>query len=125
MKPELKSQWIEALRSGKYLQKRGALRKVSASGSVGYCCLGVLCEVAGHNPDAQFNFGFISSKTAESLGLPVAGEEEITRFVNGGGLVDDMPNSSFQLLAAGRNDRGWTFEQIADWIAQQDLETTP
>lgn len=42
MEAELKSKWVEALRSGKYEQGRASLR----SGGK-YCCLGVLCAVAG------------------------------------------------------------------------------
>ena len=41
MTPELKAQWIAALRSGEYTQGRGALK----TGDGGYCCLGVLCIV--------------------------------------------------------------------------------
>lgn len=37
------AEWIEALRSGKYKQGTGRLR----SNDDCYCCLGVLCEVAG------------------------------------------------------------------------------
>jgi hypothetical protein len=36
------TKWLEALRSGKYKQGRGQLVLGDA-----YCCLGVLCEVAG------------------------------------------------------------------------------
>ena len=42
MKAEIKAQWIKALRSGKYKQGRGALRKTDNT----YCCLGVLCDLA-------------------------------------------------------------------------------
>lgn len=42
MKADLKAKWIEALRSGEYEQASGQLRLDGA-----YCCLGVLCEVAG------------------------------------------------------------------------------
>jgi hypothetical protein len=41
MNEEAKRLWVAALRSGKYDQTTGALRD-----GVGYCCLGVLCEVA-------------------------------------------------------------------------------
>ncbi len=37
-----KAEWIAALRSGKYKQARGKLKKDG-----GYCCLGVYCEIAG------------------------------------------------------------------------------
>lgn len=41
MNPRIKQLWIDALRSGEYPQARGALKTVS-----GYCCLGVLCDLA-------------------------------------------------------------------------------
>jgi len=41
MKLEVKKLWIEALRSGKYEQGRGALNKDGK-----FCCLGVLCDLA-------------------------------------------------------------------------------
>ena len=37
--------WIDALRSGEYKQVRGRLGKGTKK-SMGYCCLGVACEVA-------------------------------------------------------------------------------
>jgi hypothetical protein len=43
MNPELKVKWVEALRSGKYTQGHTTFKS-----SEGYCCLGVLCVVAGH-----------------------------------------------------------------------------
>lgn len=42
MNPEIKAQWVAALRSGDYQQGRGQLR----SGNNTYCCLGVLMELA-------------------------------------------------------------------------------
>ena len=42
MVPELKQQWIEALRSGKYQQTVECLRDAD-----GYCCLGVLADIQG------------------------------------------------------------------------------
>lgn len=42
MKPEIKSKWLSALRSGDYKQVDGQLNK----GDEGFCCLGVLCEIA-------------------------------------------------------------------------------
>ena len=44
MDQKLKQDWVEALRSGKYKQGRLALYKPC---SEAYCCLGVLCKVAG------------------------------------------------------------------------------
>lgn len=39
---DLRTKWVEALRSGKYTQARGVLREENS-----YCCLGVACDVAG------------------------------------------------------------------------------
>lgn len=41
MKPEIKKQWVEALRSGEYIQGTNRLQ----SGGK-FCCLGVLCDLA-------------------------------------------------------------------------------
>lgn len=44
MEPELKKKWVDALRSGEYKQGRTYLRRRKDNT---FCCLGVLCEVAG------------------------------------------------------------------------------
>jgi len=44
-KSNVMGKWTEALRSGKYKQGTGALRKKDA-----YCCLGVLCDLV--DPEA-------------------------------------------------------------------------
>lgn len=41
MNPEIKERWVAKLRSGDYAQTDGRL-----ADSSGFCCLGVLCEVA-------------------------------------------------------------------------------
>lgn len=40
-------EWIAALESGKFRKVRTVLRERLADGGYGYCCLGVLCEIAG------------------------------------------------------------------------------
>jgi hypothetical protein len=42
MDAEIKTKWVEALRSGKYEQTRHTVRDHR-----GFCCLGVLCDIAG------------------------------------------------------------------------------
>jgi len=37
--------WVKALRSKKYKQAQGGLRRQIEDGGFGYCCLGVACEV--------------------------------------------------------------------------------
>ena len=47
MDKEVKELWLTALRSGEYQQAKGALRrKDDDEFGTGYCCLGVLCDIA-------------------------------------------------------------------------------
>ncbi|MDO7847661.1 hypothetical protein Q5H92_14930 [Hymenobacter sp. M29] len=46
MHQEIKKDWLEALRSGKYTQGKYSLKKENEEGKVSYCCLGVLCDLA-------------------------------------------------------------------------------
>ena len=41
MNKEVKKIWLDALKSGKYKQSKGRLRRGD-----GYCCLGVLCDLS-------------------------------------------------------------------------------
>jgi hypothetical protein len=41
MNPDIKAQWVAALRSGEYQQGRSLLRREEC-----FCCLGVLCDLA-------------------------------------------------------------------------------
>jgi hypothetical protein len=43
---EIKAEWLEALRSGEYQQGRENLAVRREDGSMTYCCLGVLCDLA-------------------------------------------------------------------------------
>lgn len=45
MNPEIKADWLTALRSGEYKQGKGFLKN-EVTGTAKYCCLGVLCELA-------------------------------------------------------------------------------
>lgn len=52
MKPEVKEAWLKALRSGEYAQTINSLHRIKALSPdrpVGFCCLGVLCEIAVEN----------------------------------------------------------------------------
>ena len=42
---EIKSKWLEALKSGDYIQGKRSLRKTRKDGAVCHCCLGVLAEI--------------------------------------------------------------------------------
>lgn len=54
MNPEVKQLLLDALKSGEYNKTTGRLaRKDEETGEVGYCCLGVLCEVGVKNGVGQ------------------------------------------------------------------------
>lgn len=102
MNPELKQQWVKALRSGEYKQGIGVLRSMDDH----FCCLGVLCDVV--NPEGW------ASPEGHVIRRPHDGE----------------PNypSSDVLKAAGmhhyvsshleffNDELSWSFDHIADWI---------
>lgn len=52
MNPEVKSKWVAALRSGQYKQGQGRLR----SPQDGFCCLGVLCDLAVKEKVAEWRY---------------------------------------------------------------------
>ena len=54
MNPEIKQKWLDALRSGRYLQGQGKLHyRDGITGEHYYCCLGVLCEVLGIKSEVE------------------------------------------------------------------------
>lgn len=123
MNPEVKTMWLEALRSGEYKQTTERLRNGDA-----YCCLGVLCDLyAKHNPGAGFEpkdgtrhiFTTSGNYVAETLppwsvqrwaglnGFDVPAKAAA-------GVVRYDPQVSISLAAI--NDEGVSFEVIADII---------
>lgn len=106
MDAQLKTKWIEALRGGGYLQVEGMLRD-SKGGEFGYCCLGVLCVVAGADwtDGLPFLDGTIWQRDDEEL---LSGEA-----LRIAGLRGDT-----QGTLAEMNDSGKPFTEIADYIEQ-------
>lgn len=96
MLPELKAEWIAALRSGKYEQ--GHFRFRTANGN--YCCLGVLCLVLEH-PE------FIS----ESY-VGISGSDDYTGLRSLSLLTEEETST----LARMNDHMDRTFCQIADYI---------
>lgn len=97
MEQELKQKWINALKSGKYTQTKGQLKD-----EIGYCCLGVLAEVAN------------LPITENGLGIKCADKKE-----NGGwkplcDIINDEKKFSRLWLMNDTEDQ--SFVQIADYI---------
>ena len=104
MNPEIKSLWVDALRSGKYKQCRSQL---SHSGR--YCCLGVL-ELLAFERDVIEKFDgdrpYLSPAVAEWAGLGIENTNPKL-----GSAADDNEHSAGWL-----NDNRGDFIQIADRI---------
>ena len=97
MTPEFKAAWVAALRSGKYQQGRGALRKGDT-----FCCLGVACDLIdphGWEEDDSFGMGWNGYESAD---LP---------------FIDAEKANDLVIL----NDDGSSFEKIADHIEAHDI----
>jgi hypothetical protein len=112
MNQRVKELWVAALRSGKYTQSRNALRTVS-----GYCCLGVLCDIAAKETDmgewvnTVHGWKFVPKdrqygSTSDILASPV---------MEWAGLTKRNPDTKDGSLAYN-NDHGKSFLEIADMI---------
>ena len=125
MRPEVKEEWVEALRSGEYEQTKGFLHRLEANDDipVGYCCLGVLCDLAvkagvvENDPD-----GVVEYFGNEQAVLPRA--VEIWAGLDQEGKLPTPivmgDNEAKAMSLVSLNDSyNYTFEQIADVVEEQ------
>lgn len=112
MNQEAKKPWLAALRSGKYRQTTESLNDEN-----GYCCLGVLCEVAIEN-------GLKINKETNDRSY----ETSYDGYVDfpppivwtWAGLVGNNPYiESKGNYLADLNDAGLSFDEIADLIEKE------
>lgn len=100
----LQTQWLKALESGKYAQGTHCLKADNK-----YCCLGIVCELAGLAHDGHQHF--ISHQGEHGVHLPDYLAEQYGFFTNygeaDGGLSDSL---------VARNDGGSSFGEIATFI---------
>lgn len=114
MNLELKAKWSAALRSGKYVQGDTWLKN---SGK--YCCLGVLCEVMGHELAE-------GDRTVNEEGGYDIIDSELPRFRKAfqphgpdGVQPEASKGSATNFYLMNDTDR-MTFDQIADFIDEWD-----
>lgn len=103
---EVKKEWLEALRSGKYQQGNQELRTVEGR----FCCLGVLCDLYSR----KFQVPWDERKFQRELSYPPM---EVRMWA---GLEHEDPmipsvNHSLSYL----NDDGKTFDEIAKYIEEE------
>jgi hypothetical protein len=101
--------WHDALLSGKYRQGKGALARCT-NGEVEYCCLGVVCELAGlRKEQAWWSSAYFSyPKYGATDLLPLEAQQWL-----GIDVSDPLLDSSY---ASFHNDHGDTFAEIAALI---------
>ncbi len=136
---DIKAQWLEALRSGNYVQGTGNLAFKDDKGVMCHCCLGVLCEIlkikkdeAAVQPeprhervlyeykvDYEGDWNFLPYAVADrafNASTPTNDPRfdlEWTPILNDP-YGNDEGRQAFSLSSL--NDAGFTFDQIADVI---------
>lgn len=142
MKPEIKALWLRALRdSEKYTQTKSRLRSsviaetptrdayVLPDGQYGYCCLGVLADIAVEEGHCTWDTEFeaisrtsVDHRLCEFTSLPVALHNwaGIPEYVtNPENSEDEDDRIHVQDTLIGMNDeQEKTFAEIADWIEE-------
>ena len=128
MKKSDVKEWVKALRSGEYRQGKGSLCNENVtSGECVYCCLGVACDI------------LIEGDWTKPPHLTVWGIDKYEEFVmpatgdkQGWGFTETTSFPSLKILKkmglhtiyaqelAELNDKGWSFERIANKI-ERDL----
>jgi len=109
MTPELKAQWITALRSGKYKQGKRVLRNEKEE----FCVLGVLCDIV----DPGGWFGPVEWKPIEESASTYP---KVYLFGGLSGLPRnakfDLSNLEMAILACLNDLEGKSFGELADYI---------
>lgn len=119
MNPEIKAQWVAALRSGEYEQGAGHLHRGDT-----FCCLGVLCDLAikAGAPEVKEYLHPPWSMTAYSgseWNLPPSVMEWARLNNSDPFLVFKRGEVNVRHRVSDINDSGVTFDEIADLIEAQ------
>ena len=126
MNSQIKQKWIDALRSGKYPQAQSKLY----SGD-GFCCLGVLCDIYanqvgditwvkrdpnGRFDDDKWDYWYFDDQS-EVLPECVSKWAELDE--NDPVVTKDIVGQDYLTTLASLNDKGATFEDLAEVIEEQ------
>jgi hypothetical protein len=114
MNARIKDLWVAALRSGKYRQTKRVLADKD-----GYCCLGVLCEVAiqdGMNLRVDPNYHRDDMTVKSYDGATTVPPQKV--WMDWAGMPEANPYVAYSSLAT-LNDGGKSFKFIADIIERE------
>lgn len=119
MVPEVKVAWLEALRSGEYQKTTGRLARKYGEDTVGYCCLGVLTDLASKEgvcpPFTEVELGLLGilHERQDSFGqYNSASTTYLPPQVEDWSGVDE----GVQAVLANINDTNLTFEEVIEYI---------
>lgn len=109
--------WVDALRSNKYPQTKEVLQSKE-----GFCCLGVLCEIASQN-----NVEVRRTLTNRLVGDTLRNQPLVANFVglkSKTGRFTQKSREGYKLIQflTALNDKGTSFEEIADIIESNPSE---
>lgn len=118
MNKSVAMKWVKALRSGKYKQATQQLRTSS-----GYCCLGVLCDIAPKTIKLSHEFMDEDADSRVISGDTLESQPDVQDWAGLEGPCGNFPpdikpkgvNVEVDTLA-DLNDRGWSFRRIATFI---------
>ena len=105
---DLREGWIAALRGGQYRQTKDRLRDED-----GYCCLGVACDVSDLG---VWKLNFYAKHTYATPTDPPAAATLPESVREALGITTNDADRQFLISLMKRNDRGDTFEEIANYI---------
>ena len=106
MNQEVKTKWIQALRSGKYKQGQAYLRQGDS-----YCCLGVLCDLNESRQWTPIDHSF------KKIYSPFPDDEHQLLPKNISQWADLIEIEQEELVELNDTEE-YTFEQIADYIEE-------
>ena len=110
MNSKIKKSWVNALRSGNYAQSMGNLRNAN-----GYCCLGVLCDIYSKENNIDWTFqGSYGEENVQAMDYWDFEEED--KFPPQSVKKWSELNDNVIGDLADGNDKGYSFNQIADII---------
>jgi hypothetical protein len=121
MNQEVKARWVAALRSGEYKQTKEYLQSED-----GFCCLGVLCEIAVQDgvvsavddtTPAVGGYKNVKRYGPEISFLPMA-VQQWAELGSHAPRVNIRPGYNHSLVDLN-DDLGWDFQQIANIIEEQ------
>lgn len=103
---DLKTKWIEALRSGEYKQGKHSLQKEDK-----FCCLGVLCKVMDL-PTEDYDVDSDEPYPKEWIGR----SKKIPEFLQG---ETDITEALSLMNDGDKNQSALSFNEIADYIEEE------